>query len=124
MPIFIKHGSVIVLGEPKLTSEKKDKRIQLHIYFKENEKAVYHFYDDDGISFDYEAGRYILAEFDISQSGENQININVNKKGSYKPNWSEIEFVIHGKSEKWNILINGKPFLAEKKSNQKVIFTL
>ena len=124
LPIFIKQGSVIVLGEPKLTSEKKEKRIQLHIYFKENEKAVYQFYDDDGSSFDYESGKYILADFEITMSGENQIHINVNKKGSYKPDWREIEIAIHGISEKWNILINRKPFLAERKSNQKVIFTL
>ena len=83
-PLFLKEGGVVLMQEvQQYVGEKKIEQTEVYIYPSNGSK--YSFYEDDGISFDYEKGKYSLTEFNCTQSS-NSIEIAVNKsKDGYKP---------------------------------------
>lgn len=57
MPLFVKAGSIIPMGEEvQYTSEKPDMAITLYVYAGTD--ATFTLYEDEGTNYDYEKGKY------------------------------------------------------------------
>lgn len=57
MPLFVKAGSIIPMGEEiQYTSEKPDMAVTLYVYGGEDAKFT--LYEDEGTNYDYEKGKY------------------------------------------------------------------
>jgi alpha-glucosidase len=81
IPIFIKKDSMLIIGNAANNVDSLDNRELDVIAFVEN-KAEYIYYDDDGISFDYQKGNYSKVTIKIEKI-RNDYNIDVeNSKNS------------------------------------------
>ncbi|MGB9857807.1 MAG: glycoside hydrolase family 31 protein [Dictyoglomaceae bacterium] len=76
IPIFVKEGSIIPMWEPQNYVEEKRKEIlNLRVYKGEGE---FIYYEDDGISWNYEKGEYNLIKFKLK---ENKLHVEYIHKG-------------------------------------------
>jgi alpha-D-xyloside xylohydrolase len=57
MPIFVKEGSILPMEE-KLNYADEKVSTPLHIYIYDGKDASFLYYEDDGISYDYEKEMY------------------------------------------------------------------
>lgn len=80
IPLFVKCGSIIPLGEPKEhTEEKLDDAWEIRIY--PGKDASYTIYEDEGTNYNYEKGKY--SEYTLSWiDKENKLVIS-DRKGSF-----------------------------------------
>ncbi|MFC5712943.1 glycoside hydrolase family 31 protein [Thalassorhabdus alkalitolerans] len=106
LPIFIKKGAIIALGEKKMSTEQKEEKITFHIYPSSN-GGEYYFYEDDGSTFNYREGkmyegvlRYQIIGNVIDLTFETKVN-------AYEPDL-EKEVVIHSGDEELTLRINGE----------------
>jgi alpha-glucosidase len=77
IPIFIRKDSMLIIGNAANNVDSLDNRELDVIAFVEN-KAEYIYYDDDGISFDYQKGNYSKVTIKIEKI-RNDYNIDVEK---------------------------------------------
>ncbi len=62
MPIFAKAGSIVLVGpEIEYTNEKPDAPIKVYVYTGED--ASFKMYEDEGLNFNYEKGKYAWIPF-------------------------------------------------------------
>ncbi|HUP01494.1 MAG TPA: TIM-barrel domain-containing protein [Gemmatimonadota bacterium] len=74
IPMFLKAGGILVLGEPvQHTGELEDRaaadRVLTVEAFPISGDGVFILYEDDGVSFDHEEGEYRLTRFEVARSG-------------------------------------------------------
>lgn len=88
--LFIRKNKIFVLGNPAQSIEKLDNsRVKVISYLKD--KAQYTLYDDDGITKDFEKGKYNTIEIELTLiDGKHKIDI----KNNGNKNIKEIEFII------------------------------
>ncbi|WP_027408972.1 glycoside hydrolase family 31 protein [Anoxybacteroides tepidamans] len=106
LPIFIKQGSAIALGDVRRSTDMPDRRRIIHIYKNDEGTATYTLYDDDGQTFAYETGDYFRLHVDLEYS-EHSVRIATRKEGAYHPDW-ELSFAIHGATERTTVIVNGE----------------
>ena len=71
IPLFVKDGGILPMIEPiRQTSECKDLPLEVRVYGKAD--GCFVLYDDDGITFDYENGRYTQKAL-IVRSGKGKV---------------------------------------------------
>ena len=69
-PIFVKAGSVIPLaGESCYKNTNVPTEMEIHIF--PGKSNNYHLYEDDGISYEYQNGRYLITEIDYNYRASN-----------------------------------------------------
>lgn len=108
LPIFIKNGSIIPMDEEMNYIGENEKNLEFHFYCGNNGK--YKLYLDDGISFDYELGKYSEIEFVMEENSE-EVMIKTNiMKNDYKI--PKFNFNLHG-SENKKIIFNNKELSKE-----------
>ncbi len=98
IPIFIREGSIIPLWEPQnFVGEKRQETLEILIY---PGKGEFTYYEDDGISWDYEKGIYNLIKFKIDE-GSFEIKYIHKEYNSdrkiFKVRYLDKEFVIEDK---------------------------
>ncbi|MDE3838182.1 alpha-glucosidase [Bacillus methanolicus] len=123
LPIFVKQGSILVHGPVKRSTEIKDEKLTLHLYYGENTASSFKLYDDDGSTFEYEQGSYLLKTFFV-KCEKDQISLTFSDEGSFKPEWKNIELVVHGAHENTALFINGKEKSLQKKDDLTLSVTL
>lgn len=69
-PIFAKAGSIIPLAGESCY-KKVDNPTELEIHIFPGESNNYHLYEDDGISFEYQNGKYLITEIDYNYRASN-----------------------------------------------------
>lgn len=60
LPLFVKEGSVLPLGEVRQNSKEEQKEIEIRVY--SGSQASFCLYSDDGKSYAYEKGEYSLVQ--------------------------------------------------------------
>jgi len=104
LPIFVKEGTALVLGEEKSHTGEKDERLNLHLYCGKETTYSFSIYDDDGETFNYENGEYIRLKIDmVDKKGE--IHLQSSVEGNFKPSWDKLNIILHhgdGKHLFWN----------------------
>ena len=94
LPVFAKGGSFIPM-QPVIqnTSEKISDTLYLHVYYG-NEPSEFVYYEDDGITYNYENGNSLARTLRFDPAGH-QIVIDA-PEGSYTSRFSKIALVMHG----------------------------
>jgi alpha-glucosidase len=103
LPVYIKGSSILSMQPSGDNTQHKAEILELHLYYGKT-ASEFHLYDDDGISFENENGKYHKRV--ITYNGENQLNLS-EVTGSYQPSWKNIRLYTHGFSPE-EIRVNGK----------------
>jgi alpha-glucosidase len=106
LPVFAKGGSFIPM-QPVVqnTSEKSPDTINLHIYYG-NESSAFVYYEDDGITYNYEKGSSLTRTFRFDPAG-NQCVIEA-PEGAYTSRFTKIALILHGFADlKQKMKVNG-----------------
>lgn len=85
IPLFVKEGGIIPMQEiQQYVGEKEIDQTEIQIY--PAAKSSYTLYEDDGISYQYEKGKYSLTNF-LCEKGTKSISIGITKEhNGYKNN--------------------------------------
>ncbi|WP_096201643.1 glycoside hydrolase family 31 protein [Bacillus sp. FJAT-45350] len=108
LPIFVKEGAILPHGSVKRSTEVPDKKVTIHIYPKQGEEISYHFYEDDGKTFDYEKGKSFESTIRCIASKQSVEITLENVNTTFTPSWKEWKLVIHQLEEVTSVRINGK----------------
>jgi len=76
------------------TSEKPSDTLFLHVYFG-NESSVYNYYEDDGLTYDYEKGTFLTSKM-IFAPAEHKLIIEALASAKYSSKFKYISLVLHG----------------------------
>jgi alpha-glucosidase (family GH31 glycosyl hydrolase) len=108
LPLFIKKGAVIPSQEVEdYVGQKEINRITVDI-FPSSQETAFRYYDDDGLSYDYENGEY-LAQTITSQEDSNGISIGISaKSGNYSNDVDYYYLAVHGNAA-GQVTKNGLP---------------
>lgn len=108
LPIFVKEGSILSHGKYIRNTSESLEKMEIHIYKTENGSSKYRLYDDDGKTFEYENGAYLMKEFRCHFHSKT-ITINMEDLHSvYQPSWRTLEFHLHGVAEEIEVIFNEK----------------
>jgi alpha-glucosidase len=94
LPVFVKASSIIPMQSiVQSTNDKGDGILQIHIW-NGNEANSFVYYEDDGVSYDYEQGVYYkrIISFD---PGNKNISLSA-VEGTFKSRFMQLKFVLHG----------------------------
>lgn len=69
-PIFVKTGSIIPMaGENSLMDVSNPTELEIHVF--PGQSNTYHLYEDDGETYAYEKGKYLITEIDYNYRNSN-----------------------------------------------------
>lgn len=113
IPIFIKEGSVRVEANKRLSTNHEISELLIHIYPKENEETRFIFYDDDGITFDYEKGICLQEKITCFATNE-YLKIQIQPLVSgYHPSYKKTLLIHHTNPDK-EIILNDQKVMPDK----------
>ena len=92
LPLFVKAGSVLPLGEPmEWVDQKTSDVLKLNVYYG-SEDRVSQLYEDKGDGYEYQKEEYCLKEFTFSPNKEKgTVLLEQNRKGNFSPNYKTYE---------------------------------
>ncbi|MDQ0806062.1 glycoside hydrolase family 31 protein [Priestia megaterium] len=105
-PLLAKAGAIIPINEAEVTFSTKnmDERGFLLFPYRGKGKSSYSLYEDDGLTNEYlHTFAYIHVDMETT---ENEIQININKEGSYELPYNQITFHLPEKEQR-KLTING-----------------
>lgn len=106
LPVFAKGSSFIAMQSlVQSTSEKPSDTLYIHLYAG-NEPGKFVYYEDDGISFDNEHGKWLTKNF-VFDPYKQQIIIE-KSTGDFNSKFSKLVLVMHG-FDKSSFKVNGNP---------------
>ncbi|MBC7327757.1 DUF5110 domain-containing protein [bacterium] len=120
MPVFAKAGSIIPMQpEMQFICEKPIDPLILNIY--PGAKGEFTLYEDDGLSFDYRAGKFAKTKISFQENGRNLSVIIGATQGSYEGQLENRSYllVINGVSIPVTVKIDGKN-LSQRKSYEEL----
>ena len=107
--LFVKAGAIIPMGQVKnFIGETEDEIVVLDIY--PHEKSSYQLYEDDGITHQYEKGKYAITDLQ-SLKEKNQLTIDISaRKGKYEkmPDRRSFLLKVHSLVVPENISVDGQ----------------
>lgn len=109
VPLFIRDGSIIPYYQGPLRNSFMDlKKLELHIFSKEEPGSLNYFIDDRQTRR-YQTGDYNTARID-AQAGDGQIQVSITEQGNYQTGTVEFTPVLYGHQGEWQvvILVNGQ----------------
>ncbi len=109
IPLFIKKGAIIPSQKVlNYTGEETITEITVDI-FPDTVATSFDFYDDDGISYDYENGEYFKQVVTAQDNGGGGLNVSIGAKtGSYNSSIGTYIIKLHGKAAQ-NVAVNSSP---------------
>ncbi|WP_426581807.1 glycoside hydrolase family 31 protein [Mucilaginibacter sp. R-33] len=94
LPVFVKAGSIVPMQSVvQSTNEKGDGILQIHIW-NGREANSFIYYEDDGVSYDYEQGVYYKRVISFNPI-ENSLSLS-SVEGPFKSRFMQLRFVLHG----------------------------
>ncbi|MFS2187349.1 glycoside hydrolase family 31 protein [Mucilaginibacter sp. Mucisp84] len=94
LPVFIKAGGIIPMQSVvQSTNEKGDGILQVHVW-NGREANSFIYYEDDGVSYDYEQGVYYKRVISFNPI-EKSLSLS-SVEGSSKSRFMQLKFVLHG----------------------------
>ncbi|PKR85448.1 glycoside hydrolase family 31 protein [Heyndrickxia camelliae] len=108
LPIFIKEGTILSLGKDIKNTSETLEEMEIHLYKSDEGTSLFQLYEDDGRTFEYENGAYLLKEFRCHFQNK-MITINMEDLHSgYLSSWRRLVFHLHGLTEKMELKFNGE----------------
>ncbi|GGB30041.1 glycoside hydrolase family 31 protein [Mucilaginibacter rubeus] len=94
LPVFVKAGGIIPMQSVvQSTNEKGDGILQVHVW-NGREANSFIYYEDDGVSYDYEQGIYYKRVISFNPI-EKSLSLS-SVEGSSKSRFMQLKFVLHG----------------------------
>ncbi|WEA03477.1 glycoside hydrolase family 31 protein [Mucilaginibacter sp. SJ] len=94
LPVFVKAGGIIPMQSVvQSTNEKGDGILQVHVW-NGREANSFIYYEDDGVSYDYEQGVYYKRTISFNPI-EKSLSLS-SVEGSSKSRFTHLKFVLHG----------------------------
>ncbi|QTE36808.1 glycoside hydrolase family 31 protein [Mucilaginibacter gossypii] len=94
LPVFVKAGGIIPMQSVvQSTNEKGDGILQVHVW-NGREANSFIYYEDDGVSYDYEQGVYYKRVISFNPI-EKSLSLS-SVEGSFKSRFTQLKFVLHG----------------------------
>ncbi len=105
MPLYVRAGAILPLGEPR--TEPPDKFLRLHLYLPTADgERVSWLYEDAGDGY----GLTRLSRFTVRREGE-RLTVRWAREGEYEPSYEHIELAIHGlRRVPRDLTADGEPF--------------
>ena len=96
IPLYVRSGSIIPLGPAiEYTREKQPENIRLYVY--QGNDGKFTLYEDEGVNYNYENGKYSKIEFDYNESTK---TLTINKReGEFSGMLKERTFIVVAVSE-------------------------
>lgn len=99
IPMFIKKGAIIPTQDVVSNVEKATAYIYVDV-FPNQKESFFHFYDDDGLTYEYEKGNYLKKVFRQQDKGSCvEFDIRT-QNATYKPSYSSFIVKVHSQSTK------------------------
>lgn len=123
LPVFIKEGSVIPMREAQdYTTQNDFTELELHVYPGKNNTS--YFYEDDGISFNYENNDYLLREINLANSPDT-IDLDIkHHEGKFKSKIKDITLFVYNVSAVKSLVVNKKEIKDYEIISQTLIFKI
>jgi alpha-glucosidase len=93
LPVFVKAGAIIPMQDPSQNTRQITDTLYLHIY-KDVANSSFVLYQDDGVSFDYQQGRFSRRIVEVKPL-LNKIDITA-AEGTHNSPFKKISLVLHG----------------------------
>ena len=115
-PIFVRAGSIIPLaGEKSFMKVDNPKDFDIHIFPGKNN--TYHLYEDDGETYNYERGKYMITEIDYNYRASNYTVIirSIKKEVNIVPKVRDYRIVFRNtkKADNVEVYLNESKYLYE-----------
>jgi alpha-glucosidase len=118
LPVFVKAGAIVPMQPMKAHTGEVTHTIILHIYT--GDSSTFNFYEDDGVSYDYQKGNYALRK--ISHDHHNRRLTIAAVEGKYTPSTKRLRLVFHGLDESTNrVFVNGKEMILNQDLNMSFV---
>ncbi len=108
IPIFVRGGAIIPMQQVvQFTDEAPINPLTFDIYPDQSSSREY--YEDDGLSFDYQSGKFFTEKISASSS-ERRVTVELSaRQGSYVPAARSVVFEVQGQREHpGSVEVNGK----------------
>lgn len=108
LPVYVKASAIIPMQEaPESLNQSKVTKLDLHVYNGVEDNA-YHYYEDDGESFDYEQAAFYARE--ITFSPKQQSLTLGEKEGNFTSRYKSLKLYFHGfdAASLQHLKLNGK----------------
>jgi alpha-glucosidase (family GH31 glycosyl hydrolase) len=66
LPLFVRAGSILPLGNEISDTRKEQRDVEVHVY--PGADALFELYQDDGVTYEYEKGKFSLAQLRWTES--------------------------------------------------------
>lgn len=106
MPIFIKAGSILPMGQDKQSVVEKKKREPITLTIYPGADATFTLYEDEGDNYNYESGKYSLIKF--SWDDKKKRLTAHGREGSFEAMPTERIFVVKMGAKELSMLYSGK----------------
>jgi alpha-glucosidase (family GH31 glycosyl hydrolase) len=103
--LFIREGSILPLGPIRqYVREKTEEGFTLHIFLEPGNTAYFDLYDDDGETFDYQKGKFIIYHIKAIYSKSGRLDVDI-------PEGLKIEKIVLNSGQKPEyVFLNGREF--------------
>jgi alpha-glucosidase len=110
LPVYVKSGCMVAMQSPiQSTKEMPSDTLQIHLYENNGDAdLVWDYYEDDGVTYDFEEGKYFARQMVYKPSIKEVVFKAV--EGDYNSKFKNIQLVFHGFDDLGNIVkFDGKP---------------
>lgn len=73
IPVYVKEGGIIPMIPPQLHTPGETEKLPLQIRYYGTKESSWNLYDDDGITFDYERGKFTWTRLDVKKDKKGQL---------------------------------------------------
>jgi alpha-glucosidase len=103
LPLYVKAGAIIPM-QPTIqyADQPHNGVLDIHLY-KTDSSGEFVYYEDDGISYDFEKGAYHKRLMRLERNGFSIAEA----EGDYSPAWQNIRLIFHGFEDLVRIEVNG-----------------
>lgn len=121
LPLFVREGAILPLGEVKHSTVFKDQLIEFHLFGQKSEGS-YKYYEDDGTTFAYKEGAFVETE--IHYQLENEVlSLTVSISGDESIDIPNKQLVLHT-LDVIKVMVNGKEKVVESNKQGQLIVRL
>jgi len=104
LPVFVKAGAIVPMQPMKSHTGEVTHTIILHIYT--GDSSTFNFYEDDGLTYDYQAGNYALRK--ISHDHQARSILISAVEGKFNSSAKRFKLVFHGMADySRRVIVNG-----------------
>lgn len=104
LPVFVKAGAIVPMQPLKAHTGEVTHTSILHIYT--GDSSTFNFYEDDGLTFDYQKGEYALRK--LSYDNRKRMLWISKVEGNYTSSVKRFKLIFHGLEDTYSINVNGE----------------